>query len=269
MPHNHDKQNPPAHSTAYGADSATYQYQSGLSRRHSLKLLAALAASTMLPTLSGCDTAPAPTTGSAPVGSATAEHWPELNLTPITAKGYGTDPNLILPPESPWPLTMTAAQLTLLALVADILIPRDADVPSASEVDVPAIVDEWISAPYPRQQQDRPLILAALVWIDDEATLRFGAKFQALQPAQRLLIIDDIAFEPAKAQFQRIAKAFALLRGLVVAAFFSTPAGTKDIGYLGNSAIGGDYPGPTPAAHAHLQQVLLTLGLKEFAWQAG
>lgn len=272
MAHNQDKQQPTAHSGA-PTDSANYQYQSGLTRRQSLKMLAALAASTMLPALSGCDTAPTATAGAASkavtTGATTGEHWPELNLAPITAKGYGTDPNLILPPESPWPLTMTAAQLTLLALVADILIPRDADVPSATEVDVPAIVDEWISAPYPRQQQERPLILAALSWLDDEATLRFGAKFQALQPAQRLLIIDDIAFEPAKAQFQRIAKAFALLRGLVVAAFFSTPAGTKDIGYLGNTAIGGDYPGPTAAAHAHLNQVLTTLGLKEFAWQAG
>lgn len=99
------------------ADETQYHYQSGLSRRQSLKLLAALAASTMLPTLSGCDSAPpaapADTAGnSASQAAATTEHWPELNLKPITAKGYGTDPNMILPPESPWPLTMSAPQLT-------------------------------------------------------------------------------------------------------------------------------------------------------------
>ena len=253
------------------ADDANYQYQSGLSRRQSLKLLAALAASTMLPTLSGCDSAPpAAPADAAGKAAATTEHWPQLNLKPITAKGYGTDPNMILPPESPWPLTMSAAQLTLLALLSDILIPREGDVPSASEVDAPAIIDEWISAPYPRQQQDRPVILAALAWIDDEATLRFGSNFASLKRPQRLAIIDDIAFDNAqtKPQFQRIAKAFALLRGLVVAAFFSTPQGTKDIGYVGNTAIGGDYPGPTPEAKAHLDKVLADLGLKEFAWQS-
>ncbi|WP_430455448.1 gluconate 2-dehydrogenase subunit 3 family protein [Rheinheimera sp.] len=253
------------------ADNETpYQYQSGLSRRKSLKLLAALAASTMLPTLSGCDSPPpAATADTAGKAASTTEHWPELNLKPITAKGYGTDPNMILPPESPWPLTMSAPQLTLLALLSDILIPREGDVPSASEVDAPAIIDEWISAPYPRQQQDRPVILAALAWIDDEATLRFGSNFASLKRPQRLAIIDDIAFDNAqtKPQFQRIAKAFALLRGLVVAAFFSTPQGTKDIGYLGNTAIGGDYPGPTPEAKAHLDKTLANLGLKEFAWQ--
>lgn len=253
------------------ADDASYRYQSGLSRRQSLKLLAALAASTMLPTLSGCDSAPpAAPVNPAEKAAATTEHWPQLNLKPITAKGYGTDPNMILPPESPWPLTMSAAQLTLLALLSDILIPREGDVPSASEVDAPAIIDEWISAPYPRQQQDRPVILAALAWIDDEATLRFGNNFASLKRPQRLAIIDDIAFDNAqtKPQFQRIAKAFALLRGLVVAAFFSTPQGTKDIGYVGNTAIGGDYPGPTPEAKAHLDKVLADLGLKEFAWQS-
>ncbi|MDZ7869081.1 MAG: gluconate 2-dehydrogenase subunit 3 family protein [Rheinheimera sp.] len=254
------------------ADDSSYRYQSGLSRRQSLKLLAALAASTMLPTLSGCDSPPATAVAADPAGGSTptTEHWPELKLNPITAKGYGTDPNMILPPESPWPLTMSAPQLTLLALLSDILIPRDGEVPSASEVDAPAIIDEWVSAPYPRQQQDRPVILAALAWSDDEANLRFGSNFVRLKPAQRLAIIDDIAFDNAqtKPQFQRIAKAFALLRGLVVAAFFSTPQGTKDIGYVGNTAIGGDYPGPTPEAKAHLDKVLVDLGLKEFAWQS-
>jgi hypothetical protein len=193
-----------------------------------------------------------------------------LKLTPITGKGYGTDPNLILPPESPWPLTLTAPQLSLLALVADILVPRDGSVPSASEVGVPTVLDEWVSAPYPRQQQDRVTVLSTLAWLDDESTMRFGSRFISLQRPQQLAIIDDIAFNHAdtKPQFQRIAKAFALLRGLVVAAFFATPEGTKDIGYLGNTAIGGDYPGPTPEAKAHLDKVLTDLGLKDLAWQS-
>jgi hypothetical protein len=251
------------------ATSGPQDYQSGLTRRQSLKLMAALAASTMLPALSGCDTAPAPA-ATPKSAAATTEHWPELKLTPITGKGYGTDPNLILPPESPWPLTLTAPQLSLLALVADILVPRDGSVPSASEVGVPTVLDEWVSAPYPRQQQDRVTVLSALAWLDDESTMRFGSRFISLQRPQQLAIIDDIAFNTAetKPQFQRIAKAFALLRGLVVAAFFATPEGTKDIGYLGNTAIGGDYPGPTPQAKAHLDKVLTDLGLKDFAWQS-
>lgn len=248
-----------------------YQYQSGMSRRDSLKLLAALAASTMLPLLSGCEPAGEKAAGAtSAVAAKTGEHWPELQLTPIGGKGYGKDPNLILPPTSPWPLTMTAAQLTLLAIVADILIPRDGQVPAASEVHVPAVVDEWISAPYQRQQQDRPVILAALAWLDAEATMRYQANFAKLNPAQRLTIIDDIAYnnEQTAPQFKRIANAFSHLRGLVVAAFFCSPEGTKDLGYVGNVPIAGDYPGPTAEAYAHLQKVLAELGLSEFAYKA-
>lgn len=260
-----------SHKPEQGA--ALQPYQTNMSRRQSLKLMAALAASSMLPALSGCDSAPpaAAVDPTAPkTGALTEAHWPDLNLPPLTGPGYGTDPNLILPPESPWPLTLTPAQLGLLALVADILVPREGAVPSASEVGVPTVLDEWVSAPYPRQQQDRITVLSALAWLDDEATMRFGSRFAALTRPQQLAIIDDIAFDTAetKPQFQRMAKAFALLRGLVVAAFFATPEGTKDIGYVGNTAIGGDYPGPTPAAKAHLDKILSELGLQEFAWKA-
>jgi len=58
-----------------------------------------------------------------------------------------------------------------------------------------------------------------------------------------------------------VVKAFSVLRNLVLAAFFSTPEGTKDIGYLGNVPIPGDYPGPTSEAMAHLAIELKKLGL--------
>ncbi len=253
------------------SEAPDYQYHSNMSRRDSLKLLAGLAASTMLPLLSGCEKpAGAATSAVAEVGAKTGEHWPQLQFTPIGGPGYGKDPNLIMAPKSPWPLTMTASELTLLAIVADILIPREGEVPSASEVNVPTVVDEWISAPYARQQQDRPLILAALAWLDEEAMQRFQVSFARLQPAQRLAIIDDIAYDNAQTapQFKRIAKAFSHLRGLVVAAFFCTPPGTKDIGYVGNVPIAGDYPGPTAEAFAHLDKILAELGLTAFAYQA-
>jgi hypothetical protein len=52
----------------------------------------------------------------------------------------------------------------------------------------------------------------------------------------------------------------------VLAAFFCTPEGCKDIGYLGNVPIAGDYPGPSDEAKAHLDQVLAELGLSEYAY---
>ncbi len=49
-------------------------------------------------------------------------------------------------------------------------------------------------------------------------------------------------------------------------AYFASPEGTKDLGYIGNIPIAGDYPGPTPEAIAHLDTILDELGLTEYAY---
>ncbi|MDO6427023.1 gluconate 2-dehydrogenase subunit 3 family protein [Thalassotalea sp. 1_MG-2023] len=234
----------------------TQKYQIKLSRRESLKWVGALSASTLIPnSVSALTMAAEKNTGQG--------HWPKLTLSPINAKGYGKDPNLLIPPKSPWPKTLTTEQLTLVAVLADIIVPREGTVPSGSEVGVPDVVDEWVSAPYSRQQHDRLTILSALTWIDDEAQLRFEQSFVNLTEQKRLQIIDDIAFEREDNDnaFMRIIPAFARFRSLVLAAFYSSPAGMKDIGYMGNVPIMGDYPGPTEEAMTHLEQVVKELGL--------
>jgi len=241
-----------------------YQYRPSLTRRETLKWAGLLATSVALPGLGGCEDASQKALGA-------AGHWPTLNLPPIGGKGYGKDPNLIVPPESPWPRTLTPVQLTQVAVLSDILLPREGEgegsTPSASEAKVPDVIDEWVSAPYEDQQQDRIRILSALAWIDDEAVLRFDTKFLALKHDQQLAIVDDIAYdkEQTPAPFKRVARAFARFRELVMAAYFSSPAGIKAIGYIGNVPIAGDYPGPTPEAMEHLDLVLRELGLSEFA----
>lgn len=236
-------------------------YQSGLSRRQTLKWLGVLSATVTLPAISGCESL-------AISAAKMAGDWPELDLEPITGEGYGKDPNLVNPPASPWPLTMTTAQRDIMAVLSDIIIPREGNIPSASEVNVPDVIDEWVSAPYESQQSDRANILSGLAWLDQESTRRFGRGFVQATPAQRLEIIDDIAYEKAEGElrYAYIARVFDGLRTLVTIAFFSSPEGTKDMGYLGNTPIAGDYPGPSTQAMAHLESVLAELGLAEHAY---
>jgi len=231
-----------------------------MSRRESLKWLGVLAAGASLPLISGCDEA----TVAEP---ASAGHWPDLQLQPIAVPGYGTDPNLITP-GSPWPLTMTTEQRELTSLIADILIPPEGNKPSASEVNVIDVIDEWVSAPYSRFQSDRIKILSGLAWLDEESTRRFAGNFVAVSTEQQLEIIDDIAFDEARSneEFSRMASVFDGLRRLVMSAYFSSPEGIRDIGYQGNVALTGDYPGPTPEAMEHLDAVLEELGLTEFSY---
>jgi len=228
-----------------------------LTRRESLKLLGVVAAGVSLPLIGGCEKMTV--SDSKGVG-----HWPDLQLQPINAEGYGTDPNLITP-KSPWPLTMTAEQRNLTSVIADILLPRDGDNPSGSEVNVTDVVDEWVSAPYPRFQSDRVEILSGLAWLDDESMHRFERNFVAVSSQLQLQIIDDIAFDEAKsdAEFARMAGVFDGFRRLVVTAYFSSPEGSKEMGYQGNVPLAGDYPGPTPEAMEHLEGVLQELGLAD------
>ena len=125
--------------TAVPPDSDAPAYAHKLSRRDSLKLLAALAASAMLPALPACDST---STGDVAGAVAGYGHWPELELPPVTARGYGKDPALMTPPETPWPLTLTPAQLSLLSLLSDIIVPAEGQSPSASAVQVPTVVGE-------------------------------------------------------------------------------------------------------------------------------
>ena len=239
------------------------QYKSTITRRESLKWLGILSATALLPSLVGCEVIDSTTNIANAVGDSIKGHWPDLTLSPITVKGYGKDPSMIIPPKSPWPKTLTVEQLTLVAVLADILVPRDGDVPSATEVNVPDVVDEWVSAPYERQQSDRLSILSVLVWLNDEAKLRFSKGFTALSKAEQLKIIDDIAYQKddLAEEYTRIVREFSRFRKLVLAAFFCSPEGTKDLGYLGNVPIAGDYPGPTDEAMVHLNQILNELDL--------
>jgi hypothetical protein len=71
--------------------------------------------------------------------------------------------------------------------------------------------------------------------MDAEALLRFEKYFADLDETQQNAICDDICYEPnAKPKFARPAAFFARYRDLTVGAFYSTPAGWKDIGYVGN-----------------------------------
>jgi gluconate 2-dehydrogenase subunit 3-like protein len=157
-----------------------------------------------------------------------------------TATGYGSDPDLtkIYRPGDVWPLTLSAAQRRTAAAVCNVVLPDDGHSPSAESAGLVDFLDEWVSAPYPRQLEDGPLVLEGLAWMDAEALLRFEKYFAELSESQQHEICDDICYEPnAKPKFARAAAFFARYRDLTVGGFYSTPAGWKDIGYIGNVAL--------------------------------
>ena len=161
----------------------------------------------------------------------------EVTARQPAVKGYGTDPDLIklYRPGDVWPLTLSQAQRRTAAALCNLIVPDDGRSPNAASVGVVDFIDEWVSAPYPRQLKDRPIVLEGLAWLDAEALLRFEKYFAEISEAQQQLICDDICHEQkAQPKFAVAAAFFTRYRDLTVGAFYSTPAGRKDIGYIGN-----------------------------------
>ena len=226
---------------------------SEISRRVTLAWIAAASASALAP------------------GSSVAEEtkppagWDNIIIPPVTAPGYGHDPDLKAG-SVPWTLTLNPHQRAVLRLAADLMLPADARSPSGGTLPLDAFLDEWISAPYPQQQQDRALIMPGLAWMDGETKGRFGLDFVSASDAQRRAVFDTIAFRNnVQPGYERPAQFFARLRELMLTGYYTLPEGMADIGYIGNTPVPNDYPGPTPEAMAHLNASLIKLGLKPFS----
>ena len=204
-----------------------------MDRRTSIKWV--LAASASVPLLTRL------ARGAPPAASLVTSYVP-------TATGYGTDPNLVkeYKPGMLWPLTFTPEQHRLATALSDLIIPADATSPSASAVGVIDFLDEWVSAPYETQRQDRRTVLEGFGWLDGESARRFSHSFAALNEAQQRSICDDICYaRNAKPQFAAAAKFFARYRDLTAGGFYTTPQGRKDLRYIGNVPLP-SFEGPPP-----------------------
>jgi len=226
-------------------------------RRTTLKWLAA----TMAAAQAGCagetpfvgpEIPPAPARGDALLGAAAAPR----------GAGYGADPDL-MHPSVPWSRTLSDGQLQTASALADIMLPADGRSPAASDLGVTDFIDEWVSAPYPDQRRDRETILAGLEWLERESRSRFGASFAAAGESSKKELLDSLAWPVASdADLADGVEFFRRFRYLAVGAYYSTPEGMRDAGYVGNVAINGPYPGPSDEAMAHLEGVLDKLGLE-------
>jgi hypothetical protein len=179
---------------------------------------------------------------------------PGLGAAPVSA-GYGTDPKLleVYKPGDFWPLTFTPEQHRAVTALCDVILPADSKSPAASELKVQDFIDEWISAPYPKQKADRQEVLQGIVWLERESSRRFQNPFAALTDAQQQQICDEIcSVEKAGPASKKAARFFAKFRDLVMGGYYSTAQGMKDIQYLGNVPLT-KFDGPPPEVLSYLK----------------
>lgn len=179
---------------------------------------------------------------------------PISDAAEASPEGYGGDPNLVTP-SRPWPLTLSAHDRKMLAVLSDIILPGTAAYPAPSQMGIAQFFDEWLSAPYSTQQGHRLVILNGLAQIEAMAHAESSGDFLRLAPAKQRQIVERLAAtsNPERAFFIR-------LRYLVVAGYFTSDIGFKAIGYIGNVPRQG-FPPVSASVRQVLEQRLKDLGL--------
>jgi gluconate 2-dehydrogenase gamma chain len=221
-----------------------------MDRREALKVMATAAAAVSLSE----GLTPASADAQAPVQIAPRPRAPSASIPPKSGpRGTPTDPDL-LNAKATWPRLLGVAELATLTALCDMIIPADDRSPAASAVGVPAYINEYVSAPYDWAERSLVRIRGGLVWLDVESGKRFQKRFVELTIGQRAQICDDICFwTNAKPEFKAAARFFGEIRNLTQSGFYSSDAGMKDLGYVGNVPMA-TFNGP-PA------EVLRKLGL--------
>jgi hypothetical protein len=225
---NHEAGNPPSIAT------------DGMPRRDALRVMAAAAVVPMLPS-----------PGAAAPGATSVRREPlpllDEALQPVRKKGpRGTPSDPVLQvAKADWKMQLSLRELTTLSALCDMIIPADAKSPAASAVGAPGFINEWASRPGGEASLVR--VRGGLAWLDRESQSRFGKRFHLATNAQRTQICDDICYLPkAKPEHQFAAQFFDTVRDQTATAFYTTPQGWKDIGYIGNVALP-TFEGPNAA----------------------
>jgi hypothetical protein len=210
----------------------------GVGRRDALKVLAAAAVVPMLPDTAAATPLP---TSREPLPLLDEQQRPVKRTGP---RGTPSDPVLQVA-KADWPMKLSLRELTTLGALCDMIIPADDRSPSASAVGAPGYINEWASRPGGDASLVR--VRGGLAWLDRESQTRFGKRFHLATNAQRTQICDDICYLPrAKPEHQFAAQFFDTIRDQTATAFYTTPQGWKDLGYIGNVALP-KFEGPSAA----------------------
>lgn len=122
-------------------------------------------------------------------------------------------------------------EMATIAVLADIIIPKDEVSGSATDAKVPDFI-EFIVKDMPQHQVP---MRGGLRWLDVQSMKRFQKSFKEASAAQQMEIVDEIAF-PAKAKpgMKQGVSFFNLMRNLTATGFYTSEIGVKDLGYVGN-----------------------------------
>lgn len=125
----------------------------------------------------------------------------------------------------------TDHELATIAVLADIIIPKDDVSGSATDAKVPDFI-EFIVKDKPEHQTP---MRGGLRWLDLQCYSKYEKSFKDCTAQQQLELVDQIAYpRKAKPDYRQGVSFFNLMRNLTVTGFYTSEIGVKDVGYVGN-----------------------------------
>ncbi|WP_316751149.1 gluconate 2-dehydrogenase subunit 3 family protein [Pedobacter gandavensis] len=122
-------------------------------------------------------------------------------------------------------------EMATIAVLSDIIIPKDDKSGSATEAKVPEFI-EFIVKDMPAHKTP---MRGGLRWLDMQCLNRWEKPFKDLPQEQKIEMVDQIAYpKKAKPGMEQGVAFFNLMRSLTASGFYTTEMGVKDIGYVGN-----------------------------------
>lgn len=124
-----------------------------------------------------------------------------------------------------------AHEMSTIAVLSDIIIPKDEVSGSATDAKVPDFI-EFIVKDMPQHQTP---MRGGLRWLDIHSFKKKGKSFVDLDEKSRLEIVDEIAYpQKAAPEVAQGVAFFSLIRNLTATGFYTSKIGVEDVGYKGN-----------------------------------
>lgn len=132
------------------------------------------------------------------------------------------------------PKAFTAHEYKTLQRLSDLIIPADEVSKGALEAGAPEFIDLLSSQSW----EMKAVYTGGLGWIDRQMEKRYGAAFVNAKPEQQTALLELIAYRKNDSpELGPGIRFFEWIRKMVADAFYTSPIGVKDLGFVGNKGM--------------------------------
>src|SRR6266545_1278237 len=132
------------------------------------------------------------------------------------------------------PKALTAHEYATLERLTDLIVPADERSPGALASGAAGFIDFLCAA----SGELKEIYTGGIAWLDQAMEHRSGTDFVKAAPEGQTALLDLIAYRKnASPELNPGIHFFGWARNMTVDAYYTSPAGVKEIGYMGNSAM--------------------------------